>query len=214
MKSKIPFYSVLIFSCYIFSIHFLCGCAQMGAPTGGPKDTIPPHLVNANPAMFDTGFTGNKVVFNFDEYVNVENIQSELMVSPYQKANPTVNFKLKTVTVKFKDTLKPNTTYSLNFGKAIKDVNEGNVLKNFTYVFSTGNTIDSLTFSGNVLLAETGKVDSTLQVYLYKNANDSSVEQKRPDYIARLKLWCHRSCHHCLGSSWRGHRRKRIDATR
>jgi len=162
------------------------GCAQIGAPTGGPKDTIPPNLTGAVPAQRTLNFTGNKIVLTFDEYVDLDNIQSNLLVSPYPKGRPTVTSKLKTVTIKLKDTLKANTTYALNFGKAIKDVNEGNIFKNFTYVFSTGNTIDSQEIKGNVIDAETGKVDSTLEIYLYQNPNDSSVQKKKPDYIARV----------------------------
>ena len=87
---------------------------------------------------------------------------------------------------RFKDSLKPNTTYSINFGNAIKDINEGNVLKSFTYIFSTGSTIDSLKITGNVVLAETGKVDSTMIALLYRNADDSAVLKRKPDYIARI----------------------------
>jgi len=162
------------------------GCAQIGAPTGGPKDTIPPVLVSAVPAMKNTNFSGKLITLTFDEYINVDNIQSNLLVSPYPKKNPTVTYKLKTVTIKLSDTLLANTTYSLNFGNAIKDVDEGNIFRNFTYVFSTGNTIDSLKLSGKVLVAETGRPDSTLLVFLYRNANDSSVQQKKPTYIAKV----------------------------
>ncbi len=162
------------------------GCAQIGAPTGGLKDTLPPVLVSAVPAERTLNFTGNKIVLTFDEYVDVADVQTNLLVSPYPKGRPTVTNKLKTVTIKLKDSLKANTTYALNFGKAIKDVNEGNVFRNFTYVFSTGNTIDSQEIKGNVILAQTGKVDSTLEVYLYKDAVDSTVKKKKPDYIARV----------------------------
>jgi hypothetical protein len=93
---------------------------------------------------------------------------------------------LKTITVKFKDSLEPNTTYTLNFGNAIKDYNEGNILRNFTYVFSTGNIFDSLTLDGNVILAETGKIDTTLMVMLHKNPEDSAVVNEKPRYVTRL----------------------------
>ncbi|MBK5273012.1 MAG: Ig-like domain-containing protein, partial [Bacteroidia bacterium] len=97
-----------------------------------------------------------------------------------------VDYKLNTVTVKLKDTLESNTTYSLNFGKAIKDVNEGNVMKDFTYIFSTGPYIDSLQLKGTVVLAETGKADSTLIVMLHTSSNDSVVIKEKPRYIAKL----------------------------
>src|SRR5437868_5566494 len=162
------------------------GCAQIGMPTGGPKDTIPPKLLKANPPNNSTNFKGNKISLTFDEYVTVDDIQNNVVVSPLQVITPVVDYKLKTVTVTFKDTLLPNTTYSINFGNAIKDNNEGNPLRNLNYVFSTGNTIDSLELSGKVIVAETGKADSMMIAMLYRNADDSAVQKRRPDYIARL----------------------------
>ncbi len=177
---------VFIFISYVFTVTN-SGCAQIGAISGGKKDTIAPKLSNANPQLLSTNFTGNKIVFTFDEYIGeMQDLQSNVLVSPYPKRFPEIRSKLKTVTVKLKDTLLDNTTYAINFGNAIKDVNEGNILKDFTYVFSTGKTIDSLTFSGKVQIAETGKFDSTIIVMLYKNANDSSVLQKKPNYIAKV----------------------------
>ena len=163
------------------------GCAQIGAPTGGPKDSIPPRLLKASPAQHSTNFKGNKITLSFDEYVVLEDVPNNVIVSPLQKNNPVIDYKLKTVTVKLKDSLLPNTTYSINFGNAIKDNNEGNPIKNFTYVFSTGNSIDSLQQSGKVIIAETGKTDSLLIAMLYRNADDSAVQKRKPDYIAKLK---------------------------
>jgi hypothetical protein len=108
-----------------------------------------------------------------------------LIVSPIPTNTPTVTRKLSTVTVKLRDTLEPNTTYSLNFGNTIKDVNEGNIMKNFTYTFSTGSYFDSLEFRGNILLAETGEVDSTLTVMLHRTNIDSAVINDKPRYIAK-----------------------------
>jgi uncharacterized protein (DUF2141 family) len=108
-------------------------------------------------------------------------------VSPSPKNNPNINSNLKTITIKLKDSLLPNTTYAINFANAIKDINEGNVLSNFVYTFSTGAYIDSLQLEGKVMMAETGKIDSTLNVLLYKNASDTDITSRRPDYISRLK---------------------------
>ena len=162
------------------------GCAQIGAPTGGPRDTIPPRLVNASPKPNSINVTGNKITLTFNEYVNLKEPQTNVLISPFPKRQPQVDYKLKTVTVKLKDTLLPNTTYSINFGKAIVDNNEGNPLDDFVYVFSTGNIIDSLTLKGKVLIGETGKADSTLIALLYRNADDSSVQKRKPDYMATL----------------------------
>lgn len=172
---------------YIVVVSFgLGGCAQVGMPTGGPRDSTAPKLLTSTPKLYSTNFKDNKIVFTFDEYIVVDNIQKNLLVSPFPKKNPTVEYKLKTVTVKLKDTLQENTTYAINFGDAVKDNNEGNIYKDFTYVFSTGNTIDSLTMSGEVTIAETGKTDSTLIALLYRNTDDTTVQHRKPDYVARV----------------------------
>ena len=162
------------------------GCANIVPPQGGPRDSIPPRLIKANPHDSATNFSGNKISFSFDDYVDVQNIQENLLVSPTPKINPVVEFKLNTVTVRLKDSLETNTTYILNFGNAIKDFNEGNILKDFTYVFSTGARIDSMELHGKVILAQDGKIDSTIIVMLHKNGDDSAVVKEKPRYIAKL----------------------------
>ena len=108
------------------------------------------------------------------------------MVSPSPKINPTVDYKLNTVTVKLKDTLEPNTTYSLNFGDAIKDFNEGNVLKGFTYTFSTGSYIDSLEITRKSNTGRNRKNGHHLNRDAAYNADDSAVVKERPRYITKL----------------------------
>lgn len=180
--------TALVIVCAFYSLAtFNSGCAQIGAPTGGPKDSLAPVLVRSTPTIKTTSFSGNKITLYFNEYVEVADAQTNVLVSPLPKNNPSINYNLRTVTIRLRDTLQPNTTYSINFGNAIKDVNEGNVFQNFTYVFSTGNTIDSATLQGKLLLAETGLVDSTVAVVLYRNADDSSVQKRRPDYMTRIK---------------------------
>jgi hypothetical protein len=188
MKLSRLLYSLLVGSFACIIIIAGNGCAQIGAISGGTKDTLPPTLLSASPKLLSTNFSGNRINFTFDEYIDeLQDMQANILVSPYPKQFPEFKSKLKTVSVKLKDSLLPNTTYSINFGKAIRDVNEGNVLKNFTYVFSTGSSIDSLTLSGKVTLAETGKTDSTLIVMLYRNAVDSTVQNFKPTYIAFVK---------------------------
>ena len=162
------------------------GCAQIGSPTGGFRDSLPPVLLNSNPPNNSIHFKGNRVTLTFDEYVHLDKLQENLLVSPTPKINPNIDYKLKQVTIKIRDTLQPNTTYSLQLGNAIQDINENNPYPNFTYVFSTGSYIDSLTFSGNVELAETGKTDSTLLVFLYNDLTDSAVYKTKPKYITRV----------------------------
>jgi hypothetical protein len=162
------------------------GCANIIPPQGGPKDTLPPVLVKAAPENKSKNFNSNRITFSFNEFVDVQNVQENLLVSPIPKINPVVDYKLNTVSVRLKDTLEKNTTYSLNFGKSIKDVNEGNIMKDFTYTFTTGNYFDTLELKGSVILAETGKTDSTLIVMLHTESDDSSVVTKKPRYVTRL----------------------------
>jgi uncharacterized protein (DUF2141 family) len=162
------------------------GCANIIPPTGGPKDSIPPVLITVIPPESTLNFKSTRIVFNFDEFLELKDIRTELIVSPFPKINPIVNSKLRTITILLKDTLKPFTTYTFDFGKSIRDINEGNILRNFRYIFSTGSYLDSMELRGRVLLAATGKPDSTLIVMLHKNTDDSAVANERPRYITRL----------------------------
>jgi hypothetical protein len=180
----IPFSLVLLVS--VICVIGDSGCANIIPPSGGYKDTIPPLLVHATPGDSSKNFNANHITLTFDEFINLDNPHENLLISPVPKTEPVVEAKLRTVTVKLKDTLEPNTTYTFNFGNAIKDVNEGNPAKNFTYIFSTGTTFDSLTLSGHVILAETGKVDSTLAVILHKHGDDSAVANEKPRYATHL----------------------------
>ncbi len=162
------------------------GCAQIGVITGGPKDTLAPVLVKANPAALSKNVQSNKITLEFDEYIDLQDLQTNLIISPLQNKNPSIILNPKIIQLKFRDSLLPNTTYTINFGNAIRDVNEANIAKNLSYTFSTGSNIDSLTLKGNVTVAETGEYDSTMIVMLYKNAVDSTVLNKRPSYIAKV----------------------------
>lgn len=182
---------IFLFSFLIFIISQIVvlspGCANIVPPLGGPRDSLPPRLVKSSPADSTRNFTGNKIVFTFDEFVDLQSVQENLTVSPLPRNNPNIDFRLNTITVKLKDSLEANTTYSLDFGNAIKDYNEGNILKRFTYTFSTGRYIDSLELRGKVVLAETGKTDSTLIVMLHSSPNDSAVVKEKPRYITKVE---------------------------
>jgi Bacterial Ig-like domain len=186
MRFRLHILYFILGSMFLVASLFSGGCAQIGLPTGGVKDTIAPKLVKVNPALGSRNITSNKITFEFDEYIDLQELQQNLLISPLQKRNPSITANPKTITLKFRDTLLPNTTYTINFGKAIRDINEGNVLNDLSYIFSTGNVIDSSTISGNVILAETGNVDSTLIVMLYKSTTDSIVKKTKPNYIARV----------------------------
>ena len=164
----------------------LSGCANIVPPAGGPRDSLPPILMTATPGDSSINFTEKRITFVFDEFVQVENYMEHLIVSPTPKTMPEVTSKLRTVTVRLKDTLEPNTTYSLNFGDAIRDINENNEVKDFTYIFSTGPRFDTLQVAGKVILAETGRADSTLIVMLHRSMDDSAVVNNVPRYYTRV----------------------------
>lgn len=185
LRSKLTWYLLIGCSLLAFTWGF-SSCANIIPPLGGPKDSLPPRLLSVAPKDSSKNFTSKRIEFEFDEYVQLEQIQENLLVSPTPKISPVVEARLKTVTVRIKDTLEPNTTYVINFGKAIKDVNEGNALKNFKYIFTTGSYIDSLQLKGKVTIAENGKYDSTLIVVLHKNLQDSAVANDRPRYYTKV----------------------------
>ena len=186
MKINNGLYFLFFFSLVLFGAIGHSGCANIMPPTGGPRDTIPPRLISSLPADSFKHFTEKKIVLNFNEYIDGKDIRTELLVNPVPKIAPIVDYKLKLVTVRIKDTLQPYTTYSLQFGKGIKDVNEDNVLRNYTYVFTTGDTIDKGELEGNVVIANTGRPDSSLIAMLYVQFDNSAVIKERPRYIARL----------------------------
>jgi hypothetical protein len=142
--------------------------------------------VGANPADSSVNVRSNRITLQFDEYVNLDNPFEKITYSPVPEKAPQVEGKLKTVTIRLRDTLEPNTTYSIDFGEAIQDINENNKLKDFRYVFSTGPKIDSGLVRGRVFLADNGKTDSTLVVVLHRSSDDSAVAKQRPRYVARV----------------------------
>jgi len=162
------------------------GCANIIPPEGGLKDSLPPFLEKATPPDSSHNFSEKKITLTFDEYIQLQNPNQELIVSPVPQEEPVIESRLKTLTIRLRDSLEPNTTYTLNFGNAVRDVNEGNIARNFTYIFSTGATFDSLTLSGKVILAANGKVDTTLVVMLHKNGDDSAVVNEKPRFLTRL----------------------------
>lgn len=162
------------------------GCANIVPPSGGPRDSLPPYLVVAKPKDSTLNIQPKEIVIAFNEYITAEAIQENLIISPSIKTTPLVDARLNMLRIRINDTLDKNTTYSLQFGNAIKDVNEGNILKGFTYVFSTGNHLDSGKLSGNVRNAETGAIDSTLIVVLHPIGKDSAIYKERPKYYAKV----------------------------
>ncbi len=159
-------------------------CANIGDPTGGPKDITPPKVLSTEPANYTKNFQGNKIEIFFDEFVQLRGMNEQFSVSPPMKKKPLVKLKGKSIYVKLEEKLRPNTTYTFDFGSGIVDNNEGNKLGNYQFVLSTGNKIDSLGISGKVGDAfNGGKVDKVM-IMAYKNTHDSVPLTTIPDYIS------------------------------
>ena len=179
----------LVFSLGLLLTAFLAQrCANAVAPTGGPKDTTPPVVVAAVPENQSTHFIGKKIEITFDEFITLENANQNVMISPPLKEKLDIKLKNKTVIVKFKENLVPNTTYTINFGSAIKDLHEGNPFKDYVYSFSTGDHIDTLSITGKVVDAETMKPIENVYVGLYaadRDNLDSLPMTTAPNYISK-----------------------------
>ena len=164
-------------------------CARVGSPTGGEQDKTPPKVVKTIPPNESVNFTGNRIRIFFDEFVTLRDIRKQLIISPplayFPEITPSGNAS-KYINIKILDTLRPNTTYTFNFGKSIQDNNEGNPLSFYTYTFSTGNTIDSLTLKGSIKDALRPKAENFVNVMLYEMGekySDSVVYKQRPIYV-------------------------------
>ena len=169
----------------LISSLLLFGCAQQVTPTGGPKDKTPPKIIGSEPENFSTNFAGNSIKLEFDEFIQQNNISSEMLISPIFDKQPEVKFKSRSVELIFKDTLQPNTTYTINFGKGIVDLNEKNPLDSNLFVFSTGDYLDSLSIEGTVQNAFDLKPAEDILVMLYDEITDSIPYKKKPTYFGR-----------------------------
>ena len=163
-------------------------CANAVAPTGGPKDEIPPVVVEAVPENHSTGFNGRKIELTFDEYVVLENANQNVLISPPVSTKPDIKLHGKTLSIKFKEALESDVTYTIDFGAAIKDLHEGNQFKDYVFSFSTGDHIDTLSIAGKVLGAEDKKPVEDAYVGLYaadRDQLDSLPLTTVPNYIAK-----------------------------
>lgn len=162
----------------------LYGCAQETMPTGGIKDEIPPEPISITPPPLMTRFTAKQFTYVFDEYIQVDDFNSQVLVSPPLKKKADYLLRGKSLTVSWKDTLLRNTTYQFNLGEAVKDFNEGNVNDQLIYVFSTGDYIDSMSVRGSVFDAETNEPVEKAKVMLYQSWSDTLPYTTPPDYLA------------------------------
>lgn len=167
----------------------LFGCARRGRPEGGPKDFEKPIMVRAEPEFLSLRFDDDEIRIYFDEYIKLQNVTSQLIVSPPLKYSPVITPQgtpSKRITIKLLDTLLPNTTYTFNFGQSVEDNTERNVLDNFKYVFSTGDYIDSLKIGGRIGDAFSIEMIEGPTVMLYpvdEDYNDSIIFKEKPTYV-------------------------------
>ena len=165
-------------------------CAKRVSPTGGPKDSLPPQLINASPKLNTTFFDKDGFTLTFDEYVSLKDVSKQLIISPplnlsQYKVSPTTGASKK-ITLELKDSLMENTTYTFNFGESIIDFNESNPSSYLTYTLSTGETIDSLYIRGNILDAFERETEPFISLQLYpvdSTYKDSTIYTRKPLYV-------------------------------
>lgn len=174
-----------------YCLHTSSCASTKAAPSGGPKDTLPPVVMAVKPEMDATDFPLEKgeIYILFNEYVQLKDANKQILLSPPQKKPVKARIKGKGIAVTFPEPLDTNRTYSLNFGQSVVDNNEGNPLYGYSYTFSTGNTIDSMLLSGTVVDATTLFPVENATVALYLNPKDSSVINELPAAVARTDKW-------------------------
>lgn len=174
-------FSFMIFAGWLF----VSSCASKVAPGGGPKDVAPPTLVKAEPENYSANFNAKEITIAFDEFIQLKDLEKQLVISPILKPLPSVTIKKKNLVIKFNSDLEPNTTYTLNFGNAVADIHEGNAVESFQYVFSTGAFVDSLSVKGKTVNAQNRKAEKGILVMLYRSNEDSLPLKNPPDYFSK-----------------------------
>ncbi len=181
MANKIFFLIVIV----IGYLSFFTSCANIGMPSGGLKDTIPPVVVRSVPAFDQKNFNDQRIRLTFNEFVITEGLNEKFVVSPPTLKKPIFRTKGKTLIIDLNEKLKPNTTYSLDFKDGISDNNERNALKNLRLAFSTGSVLDSLRVVGFVKDAFNLEPIPNSYVLLYRGRSDTLIYKTRPDFIAK-----------------------------
>jgi len=170
----------------IIPILIFCDCANPLTPDGGPRDKRSPQVDSTKSTTFSlTNFDDDRIVIGFDEWVRLKDANQQIIISPPLDKPPEIKIKGKSVVIKFKQDLRPNTTYTINFGDAVEDITEGNKALALRYIFSTGAYIDSLEVRGRIRDAGTRKPQEDVYAMLYKNLEDSVVYKQKPYYFAR-----------------------------
>ena len=163
----------------------LWSCANIGSPSGGPRDYTPPVVLKSNPTPRSVNFKGKKVAIQFDEIVAIKDQQKKVVISPAQKEPATIRSLGHTVEVIFNEDLIPNTTYTIDFSDAIEDNNEGNRLDGYCFSFATGESIDTMSVSGMVLRARDLEPMQHVMVGLHSNLDDSAFTKQQFERISR-----------------------------
>ncbi|MBE6302547.1 MAG: hypothetical protein E7089_01245 [Bacteroidales bacterium] len=176
--------SVRNFALYTMLL-LMAACASMGTPDGGPYDETPPVLLTSTPRVNALNVKDNKIVLEFDEFIKLQNAYEKIVVSPPQLQQPEIKVNGKRIIAELFDTLKPSTTYTIDFNDAIVDNNEGNPLESFSFVFSTGDKVDTLGLSGTVLDASNLEPVKGILVGLHSDHSDSAFTKKPFDRISR-----------------------------
>ena len=178
LRKKAMDCSLLFAACCLLLSSFLSGCARMGAPDGGWYDDTPPRVISSSPGDRATAVKSRRVTINFNEFIKLEDAQSKVIVSPPQLEQPDIKAAGKRIVIDLKDSLKQNTTYTIDFSDAITDNNEGNPMGNYTFSFSTGNRIDTFEVSGYALDASNLEPIKGILVGLYSLSTDSALAEK------------------------------------
>lgn len=187
-KSKIKMIKnkkIYSFIAFVVILVVYSSCAQVGRPEGGDKDEIPPVLESSEPENMTTNFTEKKIVLEFDENIQLKDLNKQLVISPPIAEKPEIKTNMNKLTVKFIDSLRSNTTYTLNFANAIADLNESNIYENYHYTFSTGSVIDSFQVNGQLLNAFDEEPIFGATVLLHTNLSDTAFLSEIPNYIAK-----------------------------
>lgn len=175
---------------FLFALPLLLlavSCANIVAPGGGPKDVDPPQLVSADPPSGSVNINQKEFSIRFNEFVVLKDLQKFLLVSPPPAIPPDIQAKRRTIELKLEDSLKANTTYNIYFGNAITDLNEGNPVRDFSYVFSTGKLLDSMQLTGILKDALSLEPVKEALVMLYDHTGDSLPYKEMPSYVCRSK---------------------------
>jgi len=170
---------------YIGIVLLVMSCAKIVTPTGGPKDVTPPEIKSSLPENYSTRFKTNEVKITFDEFIQLKDINKSLIISPPLSEKPIIRVKGKTLIIRFETELNDSTTYNIYFGEALQDFNEGNPYKNFQYVLSTGDFIDSLAITGKVLNSFNLTPVEGVYVMLYSDLADSVPYKQIPEYLSK-----------------------------